>query len=536
MAPLPVPDAAGVLTFDSTLRDGAQGENIAFSLQDKLNIVHALDDFGLDVIEAGIPGANPKDLQFFRQAAREPLHHATLCAFGSTRRRGETAANDRQLQQLLDADTPAVAIFGKSWLLHVAHILKATPTENLDMIAESVQLLASHGRQVIYDAEHFFDGYADNPDYALQTLQAALDAGAFSITLCDTNGGTTPTDVKRITEAVVTRFPHALVGIHCHNDIGCAVANAMLAVEAGARLVQGTFSGYGERCGNTDLSVLIPNLILKKRRTCSIPDLSRLSSTATQLAELANIAIPAGKPYVGKSAFAHKGGMHIDGVTKVAASFEHIPPETIGNHRRFLMSEVSGRSTLLEKMKHFAAHDGHTADLTKDSPEARLIIERLKEMECNGYQFEAADASLELLVRRTLGWHRPHFTLILYKTIGEFPSPNGREQSSAMIQVDVGGTAESTAALGDGPVHALDTALRKALHVFYPQLAAVQLIDYKVRVIDTGAATAAKVRVLIESTDGAHSWTTVGVSTDIIEASWLALQDSIEYKLDVLDD
>lgn len=520
---------SNILILDSTLRDGSQGEDVAFSLQDKLAIAHELDEFGIDYIEAGIPGANPKDVDFFNHAMRETFVRAKLCAFGSTRHKNFSPQEDPLLQQLLHANTEAVVIFGKTSLLHVKHILNVSEQENIDMIAETIQYLVQHGREVLYDAEHFFDGYAESPEYALKTLKAAVDAGAHSVTLCDTNGGTIPIQVHDVTKTVTEAFPHKVIGIHCHNDIGCAVANSMLAVEAGASLVQGTFLGCGERCGNTDLAVLIPNLMLKKQRTCGIGQLQKLTNVATKLAEISNVSIPGNKPYVGKSAFAHKGGMHIDGVLKTSNSFEHVAPEAVGNHRRFLLSEVSGRSTLLEKIKHFAPQ------FTKDSPEISQIIAKLKEMEYNGYQFEAADASLELLVRRILGWHKPHFKLILYRTTGEYPAPNGQEQSSAMIQVEVGDTTEITAALGDGPVHSLDTALRKALHVFYPQLAEVQLIDYKVRVIDSVSATAAKVRVLIESSDGVHSWTTVGVSTDIIEASWLALQDSIEYKLTVLD-
>ncbi|MBP5638301.1 MAG: citramalate synthase [Victivallales bacterium] len=518
-----------IYLLDSTLRDGAQGEDISFSLQDKLNIARTLDDFGIDFIEAGIPGANPKDLQFFQKAARMSFSHAKICAFGATRHKGISPQQDEFLNLLLSAETSHVVIFGKAWLLHVDKILKATPQENLDMIADTIQFLRDHGRTVLFDAEHFFDGYADNPDYALQTIRAAIQAGAHSVTLCDTNGGCTPTALRQTTAEILQALGKDItIGIHCHNDIGCAIANSMLAVEAGATLVQGTFSGYGERCGNADLSVLIPNLILKKNCTCSVTRLHELVDVATKLAEISNISIPSTKPYIGKSAFAHKGGMHIDGVTKLTSSFEHIAPEAIGNHRRFLTSEISGRSTLLAKMKSFAPQ------FTKDSPEISRIVEKLKEMEFRGYQFEAADASLELLIRRTLGWHKPHFQLILYKTTGEYPAPNDCEPTSAMIQIKVEDTTEITAALGNGPVNALDLALRKALHVFYPNLEEVQLIDYKVRVIDSDAATAAKVRVLIESTDGSHSWTTVGVSTDIIEASWLALQDSIEYKLDIL--
>lgn len=507
------------------MRDGAQGEGLSFSLQDKLNIVKALDDFGIDFIEAGNPGSNPKDLEFFRNAGRLELKNARLCAFGSTRRKDKSIGEDEGVASLLEAGTDVVSIVGKVSALHIAEILRAAPEENEAMIADTVRFFKEHGRYVIFDAEHFFDGYEENPELAFAAIKVACDNGADSICLCDTNGGRTPTEIYRATLAVRKAFPDIEIGIHCHNDCGCAIASSMVAVEAGATQVQGTFSGYGERCGNADLSVLIPNLILKKNCCCRVTQLEKLCATAMRLSEIANVSIPGGKPYVGNSAFAHKGGMHIDGMLKLRGAFEHVSPDAVGNRRRYLLSEVAGRSTLVEKVRHFAPQ------LTKDSPETEAIVDKLKEMEYLGYQFEAADASLELLVRRILGWHKPHFDLVLYKTIGEYPAPNGREQASAMIEVKVGKSVEISAALGNGPVNALDQALRKALKVFYPQLDKVSLTDYKVRVLDTESATAAKVRVLIDSTDGVRNWTTVGVSTDIIEASWIALVDSIEYQL-----
>ncbi len=511
--------------FDSTLRDGAQSEGISFSVQDKLRITTALDAFGVDYIEAGNPGSNPKDIEFFERVGTLGLEHAKLCAFGSTRRKNLSAMEDENVRSLLKANTPAVAIFGKSWMLHVTHILKATPEENLGMISDTILFFKEHGKEVIFDAEHFFDGFKEDSDYAFAVLKSAVTAGADVLCLCDTNGGTTPMDIYRITRNVTGRFPHLRVGIHCHDDTGCAVANSMMAVDAGACHVQGTFIGYGERCGNTDLSVLIPDLQLKNEYDCVGENLDGLLSTAVRIAEISNVTIPGNKPFTGKSAFAHKGGMHIDGVSKLSRTFEHIKPESVGNQRRFLMSEVSGRTTVLEKAKSFLP------SLTKDSPETALIVERLKELEHQGYQFEAADASFELLVRKLCGIHQPYFTLVMYKTTGEYPAPDGEMQSSAMIQIKVDGQNEISASLGNGPVNALDSALRKALLVFFPQLCEVRLTDYKVRVLGTTSATAAKVRVLIESTDGEAVWTTVGVSTDIIEASWLALADSIEYKL-----
>ena len=511
--------------FDSTLRDGAQGEGISYSVTDKLNIVRALDDFKVDYIEAGNPASNPKDMAFFEKVTKEKLHHARLCAFGATHRKGLTADKDAGLKSLLDAGTPCVSIFGKTWDLHVEKILRATLEENLGLIYRTVKFMKDNGKEVIFDAEHFFDGFIRNEEYALRTLEAALSAGADLLCLCDTNGGTLPGQIKDIVEKATVRFRGAAIGIHCHNDTGCAVASSIAAVEAGAVQVQGTFVGTGERCGNADLSVIIPNLRFKMGYSCVGDDLTGLARTVRHICDISNMRVYNSKPYVGDSAFAHKGGMHIDGVNKVSASFEHIDPKEVGASRRFLMSEVSGRSTVMKKLETVAP------DLSRDSPEVAKILETLKNMENNGYQFEAADASFELMALKTLGRFSPHFRPIIYRTSGEYPPPAGEFSASAILSLEVDGKEETTAALGNGPVHALDNALRKALRVFYPELDVVRLSDYKVRVLSGAHATAAKVRVLIESTDGDIIWNTVGVGTDVVAASWEALCDSLEYIL-----
>ncbi|NLL45990.1 MAG: citramalate synthase [Clostridiales bacterium] len=511
--------------FDSILRDGAQSEGISFSVQDKLKIVRTLDEFGVAYIEAGNPSSNPKDIEFFQKASQLKLKTAKLCAFGSTRRKNMRADDDENVLSLLGANTPAVAIFGKSWDLHATEILKVSLEENLRMVSETVAFLKSNGKELIFDAEHFFDGYKANPGYALEVLGAAADSGADVLCLCDTNGGAFPEEIYTITKEICEKFPSMRIGIHCHNDVGCAVANSMMAVSAGAVQVQGTFIGFGERCGNADLSVLIPNLQLKLGYHCIEGDMRRLSDMVAKVADISNLSVGKNRPYVGESAFAHKGGMHIDGVTKLSRSFEHINPKLVGNRRRFLLSEVSGRTTLLAKIRDIAPQ------LTKDSPEVVEIMKQLKQAEHEGYQYESADASLELFVLKVLGKYKPHFSLVMYKTTGEYPAPNSEQTSSAMINIHVDGKHETSASLGNGPVHALDSALRKALLVFYPQLHKMQLIDYKVRVLEADHATSARVRVLIESSDGEHVWTTVGVSTDIIQASWIALADSFEYML-----
>ena len=508
--------------FDSTLRDGAQSEGVSYSVQDKLNIVKALDDFGVSFIEAGIPASNPKDLEFFEQAKKITLKNAKLCAFGRTRLKGIKASEDESLASLVNAGTEIVSIFGKAWDMHVAEILGISLQENLEMVRDSIDFLKASGKIVIFDAEHLFDGYKSNKDYAISVIKAAESADM--VALCDTNGGMMPDDIFSITKEICELFPNLPFAIHAHNDTGCAAANSIMAVKAGAVSVQGTFTGYGERAGNAELSTVIPNLVLK----CGIPcdgNLTALTKTALTIAEISNMHVDRRRPYIGRSAFAHKGGMHIDAVKKNPKSFEHIDPSVVGNKRRFLTSEISGRSTVMDKIHEFAP------EASKNSAMAKKITEKLKELEHHGYQFEAADASFELMVKRTIGLFKPHFETVLYKTIGEFPAADGGVQASAVIHIRVDGKDEITAAVGNGPVNALDTAIRKALSVFYPELKAVHLTDYKVRVFDTQHATGAMTRVMIESTDGTDTWTTVGASPDIIEASWFALVDSIEYKL-----
>jgi len=510
--------------FDSTLRDGAQAEGISFSVEDKLKIVKTLDDLGIAYIEAGNPGSNPKDIEFFERMKAITLKSAKLTAFGSTRRRNITVEEDKNVQSLLGANTPVVAIFGKAWDFHVTEIIRTTLEENERMVYETLSFFKKKGKEVIFDAEHFFDGYKANPEYAFRVLKAAVEGGADCLVLCDTNGGCFPGTVYEVVKKVKETF-NVKIGIHAHNDCGMAVANSIMAVEAGAEHVQGTYIGYGERCGNANLSTVIPNLQIKKGMYC-IPEekLKSLTYTARKIAEISNISLDRRMPYVGNSAFAHKGGMHIDGVCKAPASFEHIDPELVGNKRRFLMSEVSGRNTILEKIREL------NPSIDKNSSETEAIINKLKELEHQGYQFEGAESTFELFIRKQLGKYKPFFELEKFKLMTEQPTQNG-SSASALIKVKVDGKSEITAAEGIGPVHALDRALRKALEVFYPELSNVHLTDFKVRVIDSQKATAAKVRVLIESTDGETSWTTVGVSTDIIEASWIALVDSIEYKL-----
>jgi len=513
--------------LDSTLRDGAQAEGISFSVDDKLKIVRALDSFGVNYIEAGNPGSNPKDLEFFRRVRDIELENAKITAFGSTRRRDVEAADDKNIISLLSAGTDTVTIFGKSWDFHVTDILNATLDENLAMIYDTVSYLKSAGKEVIFDAEHFFDGYKANAEYALKCLEAAESAGADQIVLCDTNGGAFPGEVFDITKLAVEKF-ETPIGIHCHNDCGMAAANTVMAVNAGAVHVQGTFTGFGERCGNANLSTIIPCLQIKNGIDC-VPgeSIKNLTSVARFISEVANVSFNEREPFVGKGAFSHKGGMHIDGVSKAAKSFEHIDPELVGNERKLLMSEVAGRATILSKIQRVSPR------LQKDSPETEAIINRLKELEHEGYQFEAAESTFELVIRKQLGKYKPFFELVTYKIISEDQNENGKTggKASAVIKVLVDGKEEITAAEGDGPVNALDRALRKALEVFYPTLRDLHLTDYKVRVLDGQSATAAKVRVLIESRDARSAWSNVGVSTDIIAASLIALVDSIEYKL-----
>lgn len=514
-----------VTIFDSTLRDGAQAEGVSFSVEDKIKIVRALDKLGVSYIEAGNPGSNPKDLEFFERIKSVSLNNAKIAAFGSTRRRGISPSEDGNVQALLGAGTDTVAIFGKSWDFHVTDIINATLQENIEMIYDTISYLKEQGKEVVFDAEHFYDGYKNNPEYALKTLDAAVQAGADCLCLCDTNGGTFPNEIYDITKLVVERFD-TVIGVHAHNDCGMAVANSVMAVRAGARHVQGTMTGFGERCGNTNLSTVIPDLQVKLDYRCIPPEnMTELTHIAREVSEIANLKLSDREPFVGKTAFAHKGGMHIDGVCKNSKSFEHIDPSLVGNERKFLTSEVAGRTTILSMIQKIAPN------IEKNSPETTKIIDRLKELEYEGYQFEGAEGGFELVIRKELGKYKPFFELETFKIIGEHPTEGNTQTATAMIKVSVDGKKEITAAEGDGPVNALDKALRKALEVFYPSLSEVHLTDYKVRVLDSTSATASKVRVLIESSDGDDSWTTVGVSKDIIEASWTALVDSIEYKL-----
>ncbi|NSL56606.1 citramalate synthase [Uliginosibacterium aquaticum] len=514
-----------VFAYDTTLRDGSQAQGISFSVEDKLKIVRKLDELGIAYIEAGNPGSNPKDLEFFRRLGELNLKHAKITGFGSTCKVGANPAEDAQLASLLGANTPAVAIFGKTWDYHATAILRTTLDENLRMIRETIAFLKGKGKEVIFDAEHFFDGYKSNPDYALQALAAAVEGGADNLALCDTNGGSFPDEIFAITRTVVERFPGVSVGIHCHNDCELAVANSVRAVQAGATQVQGTINGIGERCGNANLCAIIPNLQLKLGfDVIPAANMATLTPVARFVSEVANMEHNDKAAYVGGDAFAHKGGMHVDAVNKNPVSYEHVTPDTVGNARKILMSEVAGRATILGKINEV------DPALTKDSAETKAIIERLKELEHEGYQFESAESSFELLVRKMLGKFTPSFELKEFKVMVNEPSLNG-VNSSAMIKIHVGGEDEITAAEGDGPVNALDRALRRALDRFYPELREMKLTDYKVRVLDSTQASAAKVRVLIESADAGSSWTTIGVSTDVIDASWRALVDAVEYKL-----
>ena len=512
--------------YDSTLRDGAQSEGISYSLQDKIHIANALDSLGVAYVEAGNPGSNPKDIAFFQYLKEHPLKQAKLVAFGSTRKKGILPAEDANIVSLLQADTPCVAIFGKAWDLHVTEVLKATLEENLAMIADTVAFLKANDKEVVFDAEHFFDGYKANATYAMKTLEVATEAGADVLCLCDTNGGCFPEEIKTITEMVVAKFPNVIVGIHTHDDGGMAVANSIMAVEAGATQVQGTLAGFGERCGNANLSAVLANLQMKRQMQCIPCDkLENLTATVRQIAEISNIKLNRSMPYIGKNAFTHKAGMHVDGILKSAGSFEHIQPEAVGNTRKIVMSEAAGRSLIVEKVRKFLP------ELQKDSQEATLILEQLKELEYQGYVFEGAESSFELMVMKLLGKYEPYFSLEKMNVFSEQTLSAGHKAASAIVKVSVGEKSEMAAAEGDGPVNAIDKALRNALGAFYPQIAQMRLIDYKVRVLDSSDATGAKVRVLIESTNGTEYWTTVGVSNDIIKASCRALLDSIEYRL-----
>jgi 2-isopropylmalate synthase len=509
--------------YDTTLRDGAQGEGVYFSADDKLRIVKQLDALGINYIEGGWPGSNPKDFEFYQAAARLRLKTAKLVAFGSTRRSSNPPEQDKTLNDLLATGTPAVAIFGKSWDLHALEVLKVSLAENLAMIEDSVAYLRQNGREVIYDAEHFYDGFKANSEYALETLKAAARGGAAAIVLCDTNGGTLSLEAVEILKRVQQLVPIS-IGVHFHNDLGMAVASSVISVQAGAAQVQGTFNGYGERCGNANLSSIIPTLILKLGYGSTVAaNLTRLTETSRFISELTNLHHDERQPYVGASAFAHKAGTHHDAIIKNPLSLEHIASEAVGNGRRFLLSDQAGRSTILNKVKQFLP------ETQKDDPQVSQLTQQLKSLENLGYQFEAAEASFDLLIQKSFGLYEKAFNLEGFRIIVEKRGDKHPVVTEATIKVAVGDEYEITAAEGDGPVNALDTAIRKALLRFYPEIVQIGLIDYKVRVLDEKRGTAAKVRVLIESSDGQNHWGTVGVSENLIEASWEALVDSIEY-------
>ncbi len=514
-----------VKLYDTTLRDGAQTEGISYSVNDKLRIVEKLDDLGIHYIEGGWPGSNPKDMAFFKAVKKLKLKNAQVASFGSTRRANTNVSRDANVRGLIEAGTKIITIFGKSWDLHVKDVFRVPLEENIKMISETVSYLKSKGKTVFYDAEHFFDGYKSNPDYAVKTVFAARDAGAECIILCDTNGGTITSELVEITKDVLAKLD-CPVGIHCHNDCGMAVANSVAAVQAGCEQVQGTFNGYGERCGNADLVSVIGNLKLKLKIDCiSNAKLKELTEASRYIAEISNVKQQENQPFVGNSAFTHKAGIHINAIMKNPVTYEHVDPHLVGNKRRLLVSELSGKSSILLKAEALELD----LDLTKEAPKTKKILNLLQKLEHEGYHFEAAEGSLELLLKRAFKKYKRFFELEGFKVVTEHKG--NKLVSEATIKVKVNNVEEHTAAEGDGPINALDNALRKALLEFYPALAEMHLSDFKVRVLEEKAGTAAKVRVLIQSQDAKDSWWTIGVSENIIEASWNALVDSIEYKL-----
>jgi len=512
-----------IQVYDTTLRDGSQGEGISFSLYDKLLLTQRLDQLGFDYIEGGYPGSNEKDCQYFKEVRRLRLQGIQVVAFGMTRRRGVKVEEDLGLRALLDSQAPVITLVGKASAFQVTEVLRCSLEENLAMIAESIHFLRSHGREVMFDAEHFFDGWKGDPTYTLRTVQTAAEAGAKMVVLCDTNGGSMPEEIAQITRAAVESLSIP-VGIHCHNDCDLAAANTLAAVDAGAVQVQGTINGLGERCGNADLISVIANLAFKKKgyEVLRPESLQHLTELSRYVYETVNMNYRPNQPFVGRSAFAHKGGIHVSGVLRTPASYEHIDPALVGNERRILVSELSGRSNILARAaKHNIQHDPKLME---------KILAKVVSMEHAGYQFEAAEASFDLLIKKSTGQFRPHFERINYHVNIETDA-QGRSVTEATVKIRVGDQMRHEVAEGDGPVNALDAAIRKALNGVYPTLAKMRLVDYKVRVINSEAGTAAGVRVVIESADETDSWGTVGVSENIIEASWLALVDSYEYKL-----
>ncbi len=514
-----------ILIYDTTLRDGTQGEQISFSAEEKLRIAQKLADLGIQYIEGGWPGSNPKDMRFFQMAKNARLKKTRLTAFGSTRRANTLPEKDPNLKALLQAETQTITIFGKAWDLHVTEILGVSLEENANMIFDSITYLKSKDKEVIFDAEHFFSGYKANPQYALKTIQAALSSRADIIVLCDTNGGTMVSEIKEIVKTVKESFPGVSFGIHTHNDCGLAVANSIAAVEAGVTMIQGTINGYGERCGNADLISAIANLQLKIGKRC-IDDskIQYLTEVSRYVSDIANIPPLNERPFVGRSAFAHKGGIHVSAIQKNPLAYEHVKPKSVGNRRRVLVSDLSGKSNIEYKANEMGL------TLGGNGYDSKRIVKEIKQMEDQGYQFDAAEGSLELLIKKSAGQFKEPFSLLSLRVINE-KNKDGQSMSQATIKISVGQEEELTAAEGNGPVNAIDNALRKALSKFYPKIQEMKLVDFKVRVLEGSAGTAAKVRVLIESRDEKDIWNTVGVSENIIEASWQALVDSIYFKL-----
>ncbi len=510
--------------YDTTLRDGAQTEGITYSLADKMRITEKLDTIRIDYVEGGWPASNAKDMELFQRMSKKKLLHSQMAAFGSTRRANILAAGDNNLRAIIKCGAKVATIFGKTWPLHVKNVLRTTLNENLKMISDSVKFLAKKGLVVFYDAEHFFDAYKDNPDYALRCLTAAKVAGAEFLILCDTNGGALPWEITNVVRKVKSRL-RVKLGIHCHNDGGLAVANSLAAVKAGCDMVQGTINGYGERCGNADLIQIIANLKLKLGFNCiSDEDLKKLTKVSYFVSEISNVRHVSNQPYVGDSAFAHKGGVHINAMMKESKSYEHINPVLVGNRRRILVSELAGRSGILLRARDLKI------DLDKQDPRTEKIYNLLQSLEAKGYHFEAAEASFDLLLKKALGKVKEYFHLEGFRVVVN-KEKNKKITSEAIIKLKIKGKLEHTAADGDGPVNALDNALRKALLDFYPTLAKMHLSDFKVRILDEKTGTAAATRVIIQSQDEKDNWSTIGVSENIIEASWRALSDSIEYKL-----
>ena len=511
--------------YDTTLRDGMQGEGLSLSAAEKVRVVHRLDQLGIHFVEAGFPSSNPKEVELFDMLAAERLENAEICAFGMTRRKDVAASDDPALRILADCFAPVCTLVGKTWKLHLEKVIRTDPDENLRLISDSVAYLRAQGKRVIYDAEHFFDGYRSDADYALRCLESALSAGAENVTPCDTNGSSLPSQVADATARVVAAFGGERVGIHTHNDAECAVANSIAAVESGASLVQGTMNGVGERCGNANLVSILPSLQLKHGYQCvSADQLATLTEVAHFVDEVCNLTPNPNQPYVGRNAFAHGGGMHVAGVREDARTFEHIDPEVVGNRRELLVSELSGRSTVLSRAEE--------AGIELDGETVKRAVERLKELEHRGYHFEAADASFDLMLRREAGEYKPLFRLESFRVITD-KREDGKVQTEATIKIWAGGERLVRIAEGNGPVNALDNALRDAIADMYPRLRDIELVNYKVRIIDEHKGTAAVTRVLIDASDGHETWGAIGVSENIIEASWEALVDSLEFAMQV---